>query len=262
MPRGHRAISKSGIYHVTIRSNDQNIIFLCDEDYQLFMNVLIEYQLKCEFKLYAYCFMNNHVHLLIHECDEHYKISKIMQLINLAFVKRYNKKYKRQGHLFQGRFNSKAVEDEDYFRTVIRYIHQNPVRANAVKNIVHYKWSSVHEYAFRGKICDINKALELFKGNNISNKESFFRYHQYFPENDKLDEPLKENTYKLKDPEAVLLIKSLAGVEDPKTVSLLSLANRNAIIMALKQHYLSDRQIARLTGINRYTIINIKTKQG
>jgi REP element-mobilizing transposase RayT len=262
MPRLAREKSQSGIYHVTIRSNDQNIIFLNDEDYQLYMDTLIEHQFKCEFTLYAYCLMNNHIHLLIHENETVSNISKTMQRINLTFVKRYNKKYKRQGHLFQSRFNSKAVDDEDYFRTVIRYIHQNPVRANAVKNIIHYKWSSIHEYAHVSKICETKKALELFDDKNTPCKESFFKHHRYFPNNDELPEFLQEDLYKLKDPEAILLIKSLAGVDDPKTVGNLNKANRNTIIMALKQHFMSDRQISRLTGINRYTIINIKTKQG
>lgn len=88
--------------------------------------------------------MDNHVHILIREGKE--PLSKVMKRIGVSYVYWYNWKYERNGHLFQDRYKSEPVEDDKYLLTVIRYIHQNPLKAGIVDSIDQYQWSSHHEY--------------------------------------------------------------------------------------------------------------------
>ncbi len=127
MPRKPREKSRFGIYHVILRGVNKQIIFEENEDYLQFIRILKKYKEVCEFKLYAYCLMDNHVHLLMEQTTT--ELETIMKRIEVKFVKWYNRKYKRIGYLFQDRYKSEPINDEGYFRTVFRYIHQNPLHA-------------------------------------------------------------------------------------------------------------------------------------
>jgi hypothetical protein len=104
--------------------------------------------------------MDNHIHLLVKETAE--PISVGIKRICGRFVFWFNKKYDRCGHLFQERYKSEAVENDTYFLTVLRYIHQNPVKAGIVKNIPDFKWSSYHLYIGKPIITDSDFALSIF----------------------------------------------------------------------------------------------------
>ena len=80
--------------------------------------------------IYAYCLMPNHVHLLL--CEKNWPLGEIVKSIAASYALYYNKKYGRIGHLFQDRFKSEPCNDADYFMTLFRYIHQNPVKAGLV----------------------------------------------------------------------------------------------------------------------------------
>ena len=107
-----------------VRGIDRQIIFNNDEDYSKYVEILRECKAISKFKLFAYCLMDNHVHLLLKAEDE--DLSQIFKRIGVRYVYWYNWKYNRRGHLFQDRYRSEAVEDDSYFLTVLRYIHQNP----------------------------------------------------------------------------------------------------------------------------------------
>ena len=94
--------------------------------------------------LYAYCLMPNHIHLLIKESQE--GIGSVIKRIAISYASYFNHKYQRIGHLFQDRFKSEPVDDMNYFITLIRYIHQNPVAAGITSNVEDYVWSSWVEY--------------------------------------------------------------------------------------------------------------------
>ena len=127
MPRQARKKSNSGIYHIILRGVNRQQIFEDNEDYYKFLQVVEESKAISGFELFAYCLMSNHIHLLLKEIQE--PIEQIMKRITTRFVYWYNIKYQRSGHLFQDRYKSEPVEDDAYFLTVIRYIHQNPVKA-------------------------------------------------------------------------------------------------------------------------------------
>lgn len=144
MSRGARMKSRSGIYHVMLRGANRQEIFHDDEDCIKFLDIIGKYKMKSGLEVYAWCLMNNHVHLLLKEGNE--DISITMKRIGVSFVCHYNWKYKTTGHLFQDRFKSENVETNKYLFTVIRYIHQNPVKAGIVNRVDDWRWSSCLGY--------------------------------------------------------------------------------------------------------------------
>lgn len=138
MPRAARRKSSTNIYHIMIRGINQQNIFADEEDYEKFIDTLEKYNKKIEFEIYAYCLLDNHVHLLMKEGNE--PLSNTMKRIGASYVYWYNWQYNRKGHLFQDRYKSEVVENDAYFLTVLRYIHQNPVKAGLTNKIESYKW--------------------------------------------------------------------------------------------------------------------------
>jgi len=160
MPRGTRKKSTTGIYHVVLRGINKQRIFEDTQDYHKFLETIKISKDKSGYTLFAYCLMSNHVHLLIKEGKE--SLGNSFRRIGASFVYWYNWKYSRCGHLFQDRYKSEPVETDSYFLTVLRYIHQNPIKAGIVKEIGQYPWSSYQEYITKPEICDTAFALKLF----------------------------------------------------------------------------------------------------
>ena len=140
MPRKPRVWYPGAVYHITSRGNRRSDIFLDDKDRLRYLRYLEETKQRYFFELHSYCLMTNHVHLLL-ETKQH-PISPIMQKLNSRYAMSFNKRYNREGHLFQGRYHSVLVESVEQFTATSRYIHLNPVRANIVKKPDEYKWSS------------------------------------------------------------------------------------------------------------------------
>ncbi|MBU1044418.1 MAG: transposase [Candidatus Omnitrophica bacterium] len=144
------------LYHVTSRGDDRKKIFIGESDFNKFLEYLKISQDKYNFYLYAYCLMGNHYHLLLETSQPN--LSKIMQYINTSYTIYYNKKNKKCGHLFQGRYKSILVEADVYFKELTRYIHLNPVRAKIVAKPDEYRWSSYNDYLkAKNEIIDIDR---------------------------------------------------------------------------------------------------------
>lgn len=245
MPRKPRKKSSTGIYHVMLRGINGQDIFKDDEDRQRFIQTIGEYKEVSKYEIYAYCLMSNHIHILIKENSE--ELGIIFRRIGASYVYWYNEKYKRRGHLFQDRFRSEPVEDDTYFLTVLRYIHQNPVKAGIVKDIEQYFWSSYNEYIGKDGFCDIEFVLNIFSENN---KEAIKKFRKFTAQenNDKCLE--YEEKFKIDDEEAMKLIERLTGIKDPRQIQKLEKEERNRFVKEFKNIGLSIRQIERLTGIS------------
>lgn len=189
MPRGARIKSSTGIYHVVQRGNERANIFRDTEDKMKFINILRSKKGKMTFTVYAFCLMDNHIHLLINEGED--EIGNIMKSINVSYVTYFNKKYDRIGHLFQGRFKSEAVESDSYFINVLRYIHQNPLKADMIKDLEDYPWSSYDEYidleSHESAICDVEAILPYFSKHKKRAVELFRSYMKETCEGNYLD---------------------------------------------------------------------------
>jgi len=153
MARRQREVSNSGIYHVMLRGVNKQRIFENPSDYAAMYRIL-RYVRDIDTKqqnteepnyfLYAFCLMDNHVHLLIQ--PNSVEIGQLMKRIMTAYAQYFNNKYERIGHLFQDRFKSEVVEDDKYFFTLLSYIHNNPVKAGRCQVPKQYPYSSIHEY--------------------------------------------------------------------------------------------------------------------
>jgi putative transposase len=145
MPRTARDKSPDAMYHIMSRSISELDLFRSDEDKERYMSTVKRYKDKYDVKIYAYCLMDNHSHLLIDSNGA--DISKVMQGINQSYARYYNKKYSRYGHLFQDRFKSKVVKNNGYFVRLSAYIHKNPYSMEEYKNrIEKYEYSSLGIY--------------------------------------------------------------------------------------------------------------------
>jgi len=169
MPRQARKKSKSGMYHIMLRRINHKILFEDDEDKEKFLDTIKQYKQKSEYEIFGYYLMNNHVHLVMKEGTE--LLENTMKRIGVSYVFWYNWKYKRSGHLFQDRFKSEPIEDDKYLLTVLKYIHQNPIKAGIVEELSKYRWSSYIEYVSTPRIVDRSFVLGIFSNNEQQLKD-------------------------------------------------------------------------------------------
>ena len=144
MARPLRIEFEGAFYHITSRGNLRDRIFFDDKDREKFLEILRRTKERYGYLLHAYALMENHYHLFLETPKAN--ISQIMQNINTSYTVYVNKRHKRFGHLFQGRFKGILVDKETYLIVLTRYIHLNPVRAGIVKSPENYRWTSYREY--------------------------------------------------------------------------------------------------------------------
>jgi len=133
MTRPSRFFIDNYCYHLRSRGNDKQNIFLSDEDHLRYLNMIKRAKGKCDIRLYAYCLMPNHFHLLV-QADNSKKMSKFMHWINRGYTAYFNAKYDKVGHLWQGRFKSSPIMNGQYLVNVATYIENNPVRSLLVND--------------------------------------------------------------------------------------------------------------------------------
>lgn len=141
MPRRARIILPNVPVHVIQRGNNRQPCFFADEDYRRYLDWLTEYANKTGCRVHAYVLMTNHVHLLL-SADHADAGGALMKSLGQRYVQYVNRVYHRSGTLWEGRFRSCPVQEEDYFLGCQRYIELNPVRANMVAHPADYRWSS------------------------------------------------------------------------------------------------------------------------
>lgn len=243
MPRTARRPSVTGIYHVMLRGIGKQNIFEDDLDKKKFLKILSVSKEKSGFQLYAYCLMNNHVHLLLKV--ENDPLDIIMKRIGSNYVYWYNSRYERVGHLFQDRFKSEPVEDDVYLKTVIRYIHYNPVKGGFSKEL-HYEYSSFSDYEddHTGNLTDIEMPLEWI------GREEFFAYHAKRCADECMDitEPIR---HPITEEAAAALVHKYGHVDN--IAEFLSLPRKKQEKGIVKAHEkgASIRQLVRVTGVSK-----------
>ncbi len=240
MPRTARQESATGIYHIMLRGINQQAIFNDEEDYQKFLEVLKDCKAISVFEIYAYCLMNNHIHILIKVEKE--TLAQIVKRIGVRYVYWYNWKYYRRGHLFQDRFKSEPVEDDSYFLTVLRYIHQNPIKAGIIKQLGEYKYSSFNEYVEENFIVNTQFALGMMS------KKELILFNK--DENDDKCLEYDYSDFRITDIEARKIILKISKCENTERFLNLEVDKRNKYIKMFKEKGMSIRQISRLTGVS------------
>ncbi|MCG8484828.1 MAG: transposase [Clostridia bacterium] len=190
MPRKPRIHYDGALYHVMVRGNNGEKVFTTEKEKRQYINIIREYKKRYQFKIYAYCIMDNHAHLLIEV--KKVPLSKIMQGIQQVYTQRYNRNHNRTGHIFQQRYKSVLCQKDEYLFALIKYIHFNPIKANLTQTS-DYKWSSHNEYIkYVRTLVDVEYVLSMLSSKK---KEAINEYKKYM----EIEEELKENEYGVDD---------------------------------------------------------------
>lgn len=242
MSRKKRKKAVSGIYHVIWRGNDQQNIFLDDEDRNVFLHKLRKYTGLCRIEIYTYALMDNHVHILLKDTNN--SISDFMKRLGISYVFYFNSKYERTGHLFQERFRSEPVETEKYLKVVTRYILQNPQKAG-ICNFTEYRWNNLSDI-IKERNSKYKFIIDLFDG-----IENFLHFISL--ENN--DQCLSHETkYYKSDNYWNKIITSYLKIRDLQKIK--KLKNKKELLALIKKKGIPIRQLSRLTGISRKEILN------
>lgn len=150
MPGGPRTVLENALYHIMTRGNRKQKIFMEKVDYEEHLLRIKKYKKRHQVKLYGFCLMPNHVHM-IGEVSDKDSLSKFMHGLNRSYTAYFNEKYDKVGHLWQGRFNSKVIVKDRYAINCINYIELNPVRAGIVSAPHEYSWSS-----YKDRVLNLN----------------------------------------------------------------------------------------------------------
>lgn len=175
MPRRPRFCPAGLPVHVVQRGNNRQVCFATDADIAAYANWLGEYAKKFSVEIHGWVFMTNHVHLLLTPKDDS-GVSKLMQTLGRLYVRHFNYSYQRTGTLFEGRYKSSVVQQEEYLLSCLRYIELNPVRAGMVVDPGDYRWSSyrAHALGLKPKMWTPHP-LYLGLGNTNHEQESCYR---------------------------------------------------------------------------------------
>lgn len=257
MPRYAREYQKSHtrVYHLILRSINQQEIFYDELDRRRFLQTLKNAKEKYQYELYAYVLMDNHIHLLL--LDEENNLSKIVQSIATSYAMYFNKKYRRIGHLFFNRFKSKNVNTLSYFMNLIRYIHFNPEKAGICK-YSKYAWSSYPEYFNSKGIVASDKVLKMAE----MDKKDFIQFHEKYNEvkGFLLENFEIEKTY-INDETAIKIIKEILNIDNLMLIQNLKAQKRDEIIAEVaKIEEIERKQLARILGISEKMIYRAISK--
>lgn len=175
MTRKPKIHFSKAFYHVMLRGNYKQNVFLCPDDYHYFYKLLEKVTKNYGCKIHLFCLMSNHIHLVI-EVD-YAPLGKIIQSIASPYARYFNKNIQLEGHLFQGRYLSKLVHDEKYLLELCYYIHMNPLKAFITKNLDDYPWSSHLVYRKIQKIDWVTTCyVELLLKKQMSAEDFYMRF--------------------------------------------------------------------------------------
>jgi putative transposase len=179
MPRLARKKSNESIYHVMCRSISEIKLLKDEEDKLTYIGLIKKYKRLHNFLIYSYCFMDNHLHLIVDSNGA--DISHIMHGINFCYARYFNKKYTRHGHLFQDRFKSKIITTDRYLVTASAYIHNNPTDIEGYCNCPEkYKFSSLAVYLGLAndpfELIDPDFVLSLFANSPKQAREQYYKF--------------------------------------------------------------------------------------
>ncbi len=185
MPRQVRIEFEGAIYHVMCRGDRREPIFADDTDRRTFLRTLAESVARCGWLVHAFVLMGNHYHLLLETPEAN--LVRGMTWFQTTYTVRFNARHRLVGHLFGGRYKAVLVESDerDYFRTLIDYIHLNPVRAGLVKtdadgapDVAGFEWSSLPQYRARPSLRP--EFLETSRGFGVSGLKDGIRGRREF----------------------------------------------------------------------------------
>ena len=239
-----RVRCESETYHIVVRGVGRQILFEDDIDRAYFMGTLSGLCSQLQLDILAWCLMDNHVHLLLKGPME--LLSYMMQKLESSYAIHFNKRHERVGTLFQDRFTSIPVINEEQLISVLQYIHLNPVKAGYP---IQSKWSSYNEYL---GVTERSYSSTDFLLDILGGVEEFYRIHQ------------SESTYnleprvRLSNKEALNMARSVLGDVSLYDVRTFNKKKRDSLLVQLREAGLSANQIERFTSIGKNIIYRAK----
>ena len=176
MPRIPRKNFQTNFYHVMVQGINKEFIFKNSNYIEKYLNIISKYLKDFPITILAYCIMNNHAHFLIFSENVN-PLSNFMQRVNTSYARFYNKDNNRVGYVFRNRYNSQPIYNHSQLYNCIRYIHNNPVKANIVNHMCEYQYSSYNEF-LRKKFLLSEKSLLLIFGTSKTDIEQFNFIHK------------------------------------------------------------------------------------
>jgi len=245
MSRLARTISESGVYHILFRGVNQQNIFEEASDYEKLKETIATVKKDLKFEIYAYCFMSNHVHIVLKEKNNG-DISLIMKRILTKYARWYNIKYGRSGALIANRYKSVPVEIDEYFLQLIRYVHQNPIKTGIVNKIDAYPHSSYVEYINDSELTNTTFLFEMIS------KNEFIDYHKEIGSMEFRVTDSKKKT----DEDVLMFLKKHYNIDNAKSIGKLPKVERDRILADMKKSF-PVRQLQRITGVSRGVITRV-----
>ena len=232
MARPPRLQSVSGYYHVILRGNNKQILFESRKDARVFLFLLKKYKAITPLNLLAYCLMDNHVHLLVH--DDKQNLTGYMRRVEISYARYFQETHAHIGHLFQDRFRSIEISDERQLLAAYRYILLNPEKAG-IASATEYRWNSFNDYDKEDAVSSPGIIREL-----IGSKDSLrsFLYSDH-------------DVDYINDADAITIIKTLSGLTDVFELNGLNPQARNRILREALKKGISIRQLSRITGVGK-----------
>ncbi len=139
-------------HHIIQRGHNRQVVFASDEDYRYYLKNLREGKEELGCKIYAYCLMTNHVHLIVDPGEEVENLALLMKRVSGRQTRYVNRLEGRRGTLWEGRYKSSPIERDEYLLACCRYVELNPVRAGIVEDLEKYKWSSYRHKVGRERV--------------------------------------------------------------------------------------------------------------
>lgn len=177
MPRPLRAAFANATYHITARGNNSESLFRDTYDRYDYLSILARLKGRLPIRIFAYALLTNHIHLVLQTPDAN--VSSAMRLLHGAYAAGFNRKYKRTGHLFGGRFRSRIIDDDQYLLEATRYVHLNPVRAGLAESPEDYPWSSYRLYVspeVQESFIDPRPVLGLLSAGDAASRGAYARF--------------------------------------------------------------------------------------
>jgi len=234
MSRPLRIDFPGAFHHITARANEKKAILKQSVNKNLLLKCIKKGIEQFQFKLHAFIIMDNHFHLLFQSCEV--SISRIMQNIIGNFTMIYNKKYKRTGHLFQGRFKSCLIDNDNYLLTCAKYIHNNCKKAGICTKLEDYRWSSYRYYLNIEKKGFLEKSMILSQLNY--NIDEFKKYMNNYQEDDLSKQIMRVRNYHILGKKSFIekIIKKI-GIDERKSDRKISLLTPDKIIEIVANYY-------------------------
>lgn len=188
MPRPPRLHVPGGCYHVILRGNHREPLFGSKRDRSALNAIVSDVLSRFSYRIHAFCWMSNHLHALIQISDQ--PLGRAMQRIAMRYSRYRHKRLDTTGHLFERRYRAKLIDVDEYFLTLIRYIHLNPVKAGLVSDPADFPWSSHRAYLGTESLSWLTTdfGLSLFSTDLLQARAAYARFLNVPADDDNLED--------------------------------------------------------------------------